>query len=558
MVVTLQRRTEKPMADMQNWPLVIPSILDHAMREHPDRAIVTRAVEGGLRRCDYRTLHARARRVANALQGCGIRSGDRIATLAWNTDRHMEIWYGVMGLGAVCHTVNPRLFPEQIAYIINHAGDRLIFTDTTFLPLIEKLRPHLPTVESIIVLCDRSDLPDTALNVHAYEDWLADVNDAFTWASFSEESPAGLCYTSGTTGSPKGVLYSHRSNVLHALAMNHADGLAIRSRDVVMPIVPMFHANAWALVFIAPMAGAQLVLPGAALDGASLWELLEKERVTVAAAVPTLWLGLMQHLDATGAKLPHLDRVVIGGSAVPRMLVERFERDYQVEVIHAWGMTEMSPIGTFCTPKWQDWSADPEERMRRKLKQGRAPYTVEMKVVDDSGIELPRDGVARGNLLVRGPAIVERYHRSEIRACDEAGWFATGDVATVDPEGYMQIVDRSKDVIKSGGEWISSIELENAAVGHPDVAEAAVIGIPHEKWGERPLLIVVPKPGMPLDPSSILDYLADKVAKWWLPERVELVAEIPHTASGKIQKQQLRERFANAGSSHRGSRVEQP
>jgi acyl-CoA synthetase (AMP-forming)/AMP-acid ligase II len=527
---------------MQHWPLVIPTILDHAMREHGSREIATHSVEGVMRRYDYRELHSRARRVSKALQRCGASPGDRIGTLAWNTDRHMEIWYGVMGYGAVCHTINPRLFPDQIAYIVNHAQDRILFIDPPFVPLVEAMRPQLTSVERIVVLGERTGIRESQTNLSSYDEWLADVDDDFDWAAISEESAAALCYTSGTTGSPKGVLYSHRSSVLHALAINQADGFALRARDVLLPIVPMFHANAWGLVFAAPMAGAKLVMPGAKLDGASVWNLLDRERVSVTAAVPTVWLGLLQYLDESGRKLPHLRRVMIGGSAVPRMLVERFERDFAVEVIHAWGMTEMSPVGTFGTSK-TEVSETGEARMRRKLKQGRAPYTVEMKLVDEAGQELPRDGQARGVLMVRGPAIVGQYYGQDTPATGPDGWFATGDVATIDSEGYMQIVDRSKDVIKSGGEWISSIELENIAVGHPDIAEAAVIGMPHEKWGERPLLLVVVKVGAKFDPLSVLDFMRSKVARWWLPDRVEMIAEIPHTATGKIRKDALRQRF---------------
>ncbi len=532
---------------MQEWPLVIPSVLDHAQREHGEREVVTRAVEGGFRRYTYRDLSRRARQVADALRVSGVQPGDRVATLAWNTERHMEVWYGVMGIGAICHTVNPRLFPEQIGYIIQHAQDRVIFADGCFLPLLEKLRPQLASVERVIALSEGA-ATECALSPVGYEDWLAQGADTFEWPPLPEETAATLCYTSGTSGQPKGVLYSHRSNILHAMALNLADGMGIRASDVVMPVVPMFHANAWALVFAAPMVGAKLVLPGAKLDGASVWELLDRERVTFTAAVPTVWLGLLQHLEQTGRKLPYLQRVFIGGSAVPRLIVERFERDYDVEVIHAWGMTELSPAGTVCKPKRSDCEPDPESEMRRKLKQGRSFYTVEMKAVDERGEELPRDGRSRGELMVRGPAIARRYYGHSADATDPQGWFATGDVATIDADGFMQVVDRSKDVIKSGGEWISSIELENAAVGHPHVAEAAVIGIPHEKWGERPLLLVVPKPGAPLEGQSVLGYLRDKVASWWIPERVEIIAEIPHSATGKIRKDLLRERFATARS----------
>ncbi len=525
---------------MQNWPLVVPSILDHAKREHPDREIVTRTGAGEWRRYGYFDLHGRARRVAKALQASGIKQGDRVATLAWNTDRHMEIWYGVMGLGAVCHTINPRLFPEQIAYIIRHAGDRLIFADACFMPLIERLAADGDSFPRIIAISEQGTPLGAALEVSDYEEWLAQADAQFEWPDLPEDTAAGLCYTSGTTGNPKGVLYSHRSNVLHALAMNQPDGLGISARDVVLPIVPMFHANAWALIFVAPMMGAKLVLPGPRLDGASVWELLEKEQVTVAAGVPTVWLGLLQHLDETHRKLPHLRRVLIGGSAMPSVMLERLEREFGVEVIHAWGMTEMSPIGTLCTSSAEEKGTD---NMWRKLKQGRAPYTVEMRIVDDAGAEVPRDGRTPGKLLVRGPAVIDGYFGSENSACDAQGWFDTGDVAVIDDAGDMQIVDRTKDIIKSGGEWISSIKLENAAVGHPDVAEAAVIGVPDDKWGERPLLFLVSKPARTVDAQEVLTYLSTHVARWWVPERVEIVAQIPRTATGKIDKRALRARF---------------
>lgn len=528
---------------MQHWPLVVPTILDHAKREHGDREIVTRPVESGMRRYTYRELHSRARRVAKMLQAYGVKAGDRIATLAWNTDRHVEIWYGVMGSGAICHTINPRLFADQIAYIINDAQDRMIFAEAAFVPLLQKLRAQLRSIERIVVLDAHQGPRDGSPELTGYEEWLATVDDGFEWVRMPEESAATLCYTSGTSGQPKGVLYSHRSNVLHALVVNQPDGFAIRACDVVLPVVPMFHANAWGLIYAAPMAGAKLVLPGPRLDGASVWELLDVERVTITAAVPTVWLSLLQYLDASGRKLPHLQRVLIGGSAVPRLIIERFERDFGVEVIHAWGMTEMSPVGSFGAPKTLDRDGDPEAYIRRKLKQGRAPYTVEMKLVNDAGEEMPRDGHAHGELMVRGPAVIAQYFGQQEPCTNCDGWFATGDVATIDASGYMQIVDRSKDVIKSGGEWISSIELENAAVGHADVAEAAVIGIPDEKWGERPLLLIVAKAGACPDPRSVLAYLSDKVPKWWLPDRVEVIQEIPHTATGKIRKDALREAF---------------
>ncbi|HEY3786052.1 MAG TPA: long-chain fatty acid--CoA ligase [Steroidobacteraceae bacterium] len=530
---------------MQHWPLTTTTILEHAKREHGGREVVTRSIEGDIRRYGYADLHRRALQVARALAASGVARGDRVATLAWNTDRHMEIWYGVMGSGAVCHTINPRLPLEQIAYIISHAADRILFVEAGFLPLLAPLRTKWGNLQEIIVLTAAPEECPLSPRPLAYEQWLASsATGAAEWPALPEETAATLCYTSGTTGHPKGVLYSHRSNVLHAMAINMADGFGFRTRDVVLPIVPMFHANAWGTIFAAPIAGAKLVLPGCRLDGASLWELLELERVTVTAAVPTVWLGLLRYLDESGRKLPHLERVLIGGSAVPRIMVERFERDFDVEVIHAWGMTELSPVGTFGTSKSAYREKDEEVYMGRKLKQGRVPYTVELKVVDEAGTELPRDGAAQGELKARGPAIVGQYYGEAQEATDAQGWFATGDVATIDPEGYMQIVDRSKDVIKSGGEWISSISLENTALGCPQVAEAAVIAIPHEKWGERPLLLVVAKPGGHLDPQTVLAYMKERVAKWWVPDRVQLVSEIPHSGTGKIRKDLLRRWYA--------------
>ncbi len=530
---------------MQDWPLVVPKILDHAALYHGAREIVSRSVEGPLVRSTYAELHRRARRVANALRRLGVVKGDRVGTLAWNTGRHLEAWYGIMGLGAVCHTLNPRLFPEQLTYIADHAGDRFIFTDLTFVPILEAIAPQLPLLHGVIILTDRAHMPATSLpNALCYEELLAAETDDFDWVEVDENDACGLCYTSGTTGHPKGVLYSHRSNVLHAMTVNAGDGFGLRSVDNVLPVVPMFHANAWALAFAAPMAGAKLVMPGARMDGASIHELLESERVSFTAAVPTVWLMLLQYLESEGKTLSTLKRVAIGGSACPRSMIEKFERNYGVEVMHAWGMTELSPLGTLGTFKAGMEDLDAEERIRLKLKQGRVPFGVEMRITDDAGKELPRDGVAFGHLEVRGPAVAASYFRGEGgRILDADGWFDTGDVATIDPHGYMQITDRAKDVIKSGGEWISSIDLENTAVGHPDVAEAAVIGIAHPKWDERPLLIVVCKPGRSISREEMLVYLTDKVAKWWLPDDVVVVDEIPHTATGKIQKTTLRERF---------------
>ena len=530
---------------MQDWPLLIHRILDHAALHHGEREIVTRSVEGPIRRYTYRDLHSQSRKVSKALLAMGMQLGDRIATMAWNTDKHLEAWYGIMGFGGICHTVNPRLFPEQIAYIMNHAEDRVLFVDLTFLPLIEALKDHLPLLEKVIVLTDAAHMPDSKLaNVVAYDDWLAAYDDDYIWAEFDENTAAGLCYTSGTTGNPKGVLYSHRSNVLHAMAGNMADALGPKAADAVMPVVPMFHANAWALSFSLPAVGAKMVMPGPMMDGQSIYELLDQEKVSITAAVPTVWLMLLQHLEQTGSKLPHLDRVIIGGAACPQMMIEKFQNEYDVDVIHAWGMTELSPVGTMCTEKADMENLSVDEKIKRELKQGRTLFTVELKIVDTDGTALPHDGQAFGHLMARGPAVAKSYFKGDGGdILDKDGWFDTGDVATIDEFGYMQITDRSKDVIKSGGEWISSIDLENTAVGHPDVAEAAVIGIAHPKWDERPLLILVANDGAAPSKDDVLGYMTGKIAKWWMPDDVVFVDEIPHTATGKIQKTALREQF---------------
>jgi acyl-CoA synthetase (AMP-forming)/AMP-acid ligase II len=529
---------------MQDWPLLIHRIIDHARAQHPNRAVISRSVEGPMHRTTYAEIHERARRLAKRLEGDGIRRGDRVATLAWNTWRHLEAWYGITGVGAVYHTVNPRLFADQIAYIINHAEDRILLLDLTFVPLVEQLAEALPTIERFVILTDTAHMPETRLRgAVAYEAWIAEVDADFAWARLDEQAAAGLCYTSGTTGSPKGVLYSHRSNVLHAMANNSPDCLGLGSSDVAMPVVPLFHANSWSLAFLAPMAGAGLVLPGPRLDGASIHALLEETGVTMTAAVPTVWLGLLQHLDATGARLSHLRRVLIGGSACPRAMAERFERDHGVAVVHAWGMTEMSPIGSFCALKPEVADLEGDARLDLKTKQGYPPFGVTFRLTDDAGRELPWDGTTFGRLTVSGAAVAQAYFRDEAPILDADGFFDTGDIATIDPNGYMTVTDRSKDVIKSGGEWISSIELENLAVGHPDVAEAAVIGIAHPKWGERPLLVVVPRPDRAPDAADILDFMRPRIAKWWLPDDVVCVATIPHTATGKIQKTALRDQF---------------
>jgi fatty-acyl-CoA synthase len=527
---------------MQEWPLLCHKIIDHAANQHGNREIVSRSVEGPIVRTTWRELRARALKVSQRLEMDGYRLGDRIGTLAWNTARHMEAWYGIMGLGGVYHTLNPRLFPEQIAWIMNHAEDKALFVDLTFLPVVEKIAGQVKSLEKVIVLTDEASMPKTGLaNAVAYETWLAEADGDFAWKSFDEHTAAGMCYTSGTTGDPKGVLYSHRSNVLHAMIACQPDAMGISSRDVILPVVPMFHANAWGLAQSAPMIGAKLVMPGGKMDGASIYELLDTEKVTFTAAVPTVWLMLLQYLEETGKKLPHLKKVVIGGSACPRAMTKKFQENYDVDVIHAWGMTEMSPLGTLGTvkPDYGDLTGD--SLLDVKEKQGYAPFGVEMRVTDDENNDRPWDGKTFGRLKVRGPAVARAYYGGAGKdQFDEEGWFDTGDVAHIDQFGYMQITDRAKDVIKSGGEWISTIDLENLAVGHPDVAEAAVIGVPHAKLDERPLLVVVRKPGKEPAKVDILDYMQGKVAKWWMPDDVAFVDEIPHTATGKIQKTTLR------------------
>jgi fatty-acyl-CoA synthase len=530
---------------MQDWPLLCHRVIDHAAINHPERCVISRSIEGPIHSITYPQVRARALKLAQRLARDGIRQGDRVATLAWNTWRHLEAWYGILGVGAIYHTVNPRLFPEQIVWIVNHAEDRVMLTDLTFVPLLEKLADKLKPIERYVILTDAAHMPKTALrNAVPYEEWIAEVDGDFQWASFEENTAAGMCYTSGTTGNPKGVVYSHRSNVLHSLMAIQPEMIGLCSRDTVLPVVPFFHANGWSLALTAPMAGATMVMPGMKLDGASVYELLNEFKVTCTAAVPTVWLMLLQHLEANGGKLPHLKKVVIGGSACPRAMTKAFQDVYGVEVIHAWGMTEMSPLGTVCTLKPEYAGLTGEARLDVQQKQGQTPFGVEMRIVDDSDRLLPWDGKTFGRLKVRGPAVAKAYFKEEGGdILDADGFFDTGDVATIDQYGYMQITDRSKDVIKSGGEWISSIDIENIAVGHPKVAEAAVIGIRHPKWDERPLLVIVLKKDQAATKEELLGFLQGKIAKWWMPDDVAIVDEIPHTATGKIQKITLRERF---------------
>jgi len=528
---------------MQDYPLLCHRIIEHAAKYHGTQEVVTRSVEGPIVRTNYKQIYERALKVSQMLQRDGIKFGDRVATIAWNTWRHLECWYGIMGIGAICHTVNPRLFPEQIAWIINHAQDRIVMTDITFVPILEKIADKLPSVERYVVLTDRSHMPQTTLkNVVAYEEWIAEADGKLKWENFDENTAAAMCYTSGTTGDPKGVLYSHRSNVLHALIANNIDALGASAADTMLPVVPLFHANSWGIAFSAPSMGTKLVFPGPNLDGASVFELLDTEKVTHTAGVPTVWLMLLQHISAKNLKLPNLRFVVCGGSAMPRSMIKAF-LDMGVTVRHAWGMTEMSPIGTLASLKPPFSKLAGDEQLDLLQTQGYPPFGVEMKITDDAGKELPWDGKTFGRLKVAGPAVSKAYFRVSTDILDEDGFFDTGDVATIDPHGYMRITDRSKDVIKSGGEWISSIDLENLAVAHPAVAEAAVIGVHHPKWDERPLLIVQLKQGQKATREEILKFMEGKIAKWWMPDDVAFVEGIPHTATGKILKTALREQF---------------
>ena len=532
---------------MQDRPLLVSSLIEYAASIHGDTEVVSRLADG-IHRSSWRTIHTRAKQLAKALLALGVQPGDRVATLAWNSHRHLELYYAVSGIGAVLHTVNPRLFPEQLSYIVNHAEDSVLLLDAMFLPLVSKLRPHLTTVKQFVLLADeaattpaREQLP----GLLSYETLVAGQDAEFVWPVFDENTAASLCYTSGTTGNPKGVLYSHRSTLLHALASCMKDILALSSRESVLLIVPMFHANGWGVPYSAAMAGAKLVFPGAALDGPSVCELLRGEACTLSMGVPTVWLGLLAHLEKhPEAKPTQLRRGLIGGSAAARSLIARLESELSMEVIHLWGMTEMSPVGTGALRprRWDAMSSD--QQLDLKVKQGRVMWGVEMKIVDDNGRELPHDGKAFGLVKVKGPWIAKSYFKDEGGTIiDEDGFFATGDVATIDPEGFMQITDRAKDVIKSGGEWISSIDLESAALAHPAVQEAAVIGIAHPTWQERPLLLAQLKPGTTATRDELMAVLTQKVAKWWLPDDILFVSELPHTATGKLNKLKLRELY---------------
>ena len=535
---------------MMQLPLLISSLIVHAERHHPEQQVVSRRVEGDIHRTTYKAVAARSRRVANVLGSLGVKFGDRVATLAWNGYRHMELYFGVSGSGAVLHTVNPRLHPDQIVYIADHAEDQVMFFDLTFLPLIQAVAGRTKTVKHWVAMTDRAHMPadPKVPGLLCYEDLLDAASDTYAWPEFDENTASSLCYTSGTTGNPKGVLYSHRSTVLHTMAAAMPDCLGVGAADAILPVVPMFHVNSWGIVYLAPMTGAKLVLPGAGLDGKSLYELFESEGVTISAGVPTVWQGLLGYVDANQLKFSTMRKSAIGGSACPPAMIKKFLDEYGVRVIHAWGMTEMSPIGTAAAFKAQHVSQSAEQKLGVMATQGRAVYGVDMKIVGEDGAELPWDGQASGDLLVRGPWIIDTYFKNEggaplVKDAAGHGWFPTGDVAKVTPEGYMVITDRSKDVIKSGGEWIGSIDLENIAMAHPAVAMAACIAAHHPKWDERPLLVVVKKPGAEVTREELLAFYDGKIAKWWTPDDVVFVDAIPLGATGKMQKIKLREQF---------------
>ncbi|WP_119153418.1 3-(methylthio)propionyl-CoA ligase [Caldimonas tepidiphila] len=529
---------------MMDVPLLVSSLLVHAERHHGEQEIVSRRVEGDIHRCTYRELAARARRVAKAIAALGVQQGQRVGTLAWNGYRHMELYYGVSGSGAVLHTLNPRLHPDQIVYILDHAEDQVLFFDLTFLPLVEAVAPRLATVKHFVAMVDRERMPaDSRIpNLRCYEELVGAQDDDYAWPGLDERAASSLCYTSGTTGNPKGVLYSHRSTLLHTLAAALPDALDCSAGDTILPVVPMFHVNAWGLPYIACLAGSKLVFPGPGLDGKSLYELFEAEGVTLSAGVPTVWQGLLAYVDANDKRFSTMRRTVIGGSACPPAMLRAFQQRHGVQVLHAWGMTEMSPLGTVAAPKRKHMELSGEERLAMQSTQGRVVFGVDMRVVDGSGRELPHDGQSSGELQVRGPWVVSRYFKEE-RDPRVDGWFPTGDVAKIDPDGYMQITDRSKDVIKSGGEWIGSIDLENIAMAHPAVAMAACIAARHPKWDERPLLVVMRKPGAELTREELLAFYKGKVADWWTPDDVVFVDSIPIGATGKMLKNRLREQF---------------
>jgi acyl-CoA synthetase (AMP-forming)/AMP-acid ligase II len=538
------------LGQMQSQPLLISSLIVHAERHHGSTEIVSRRVEGDIHRSSWGQIARRSRQVANALDGLHLAHGERVATLAWNGYRHLELYFGVSGTGRVLHTLNPRLHPEQLAWIVNHADDRALCFDMSFLPLVQAVHAKCPGVKHWIALCDADKLPaDSGVpGLVSYEAWMGGHSESYVWPELDENSASSMCYTSGTTGNPKAALYSHRSTLLHAYAAALPDSLGCSARDAILPVVPMFHVNAWGLPYSAAAVGCKLVFPGPALDGKSVYEMIESEKVSMAAGVPTVWQMLLGHMQAGGLRFSTLKRTVIGGSACPPAMINTFNHTYGVEVLHAWGMTEMSPLGTVCTLKNAQLALSPEEQLKVRLKQGRAVVGVDMKIVDESGQELPWDGKAYGDLLVRGPWIIASYFKGEggdpLRYdADGKGWFPTGDVATIDADGFMQITDRSKDVIKSGGEWISSIDVENIAMAHPAVAMAACIGMKHPKWDERPIVVVVKKPGTEVSREELLTFYEGKTAKWQIPDDVVFVDAIPLGATGKMQKMTLRQQL---------------
>ncbi len=532
---------------MQSQSLLISSLIDFAERHHGDGEIVSRRVEGDLHRYTWADVARRARQAANALDGLNLGLSERVATLAWNGYRHLELYFGVSGSGRVLHTLNPRLHPDQVVWIINHAEDAVLCFDMTFLPIVQAVHARCPTVRQWVALCDADRLPaDSGIpNLVSYEQWIGGCSDRHTWPQLDENTASSMCYTSGTTGNPKAALYSHRSTILHAYAAALPDVMCISARDSVLPVVPMFHVNAWGIPYSAAMTGAKLVFPGPALDGKSVYELMEAEGVTFAAGVPTVWQMLLGHMAPAGLKFSTLTRTVIGGSACPPAMINTFRDQYGVDVLHAWGMTELSPLGTLCTLKNKHTKLPAEEQLKLRMKQGRCIFGIDMKIVDDQGQELPHDGKSAGDLLVRGPWVVSEYYRQEGGSPLVDGWFPTGDVATIDPDGFMQITDRSKDVIKSGGEWISSIDVENIAMAHPAVAMAACIGVRHPKWDERPIVCVVRKPGAEVTREALLAFYEGKIAKWQIPDDVVFVDAIPLGATGKMLKTRLREQLAD-------------
>jgi len=533
------------LGQMQDWPLLVSKFLEHAEVNHPRREIVGLLPEGGKLKYTYADCAVRAKKCAQALGRLGVKLGDRVATLAWNSHRHMEIWYGASGMGAVTHTVNPRLFPEQLIYIMNHAEDKVLMLDITFVPLIEAIQEHLKTIEHYVIMVGRDHMPETKLpNVLSYEELLDAEDGNYSWPTFDENTACGLCYTSGTTGNPKGVLYSHRSNFLHTLLAISGDTLGITSLSTILPVVPMFHANSWGIPYAAAATGAKIAFNGPHHEPDVLHKLIMDEDVTVTAAVPTVWSGMLKFLESTGKDMGKLKIVTIGGSAVPRSMIQTFQEKYGVRVNHAWGMTETSPLGSLGSENAAVANLPAEEKLDVQTKQGRSVLGVEMCIKDDDGNILPRDGETSGRVMVRGPWVIESYYKGDSGTIlDDDNWFDTGDIACIDEYGYMQITDRAKDVIKSGGEWISSIDLENEAIAHPDVVEAAVIGVRHPKWDERPLMIIVPEEGKTVSTEQMNAFLETRVVKWWLPDDVVMVSEIPHTATGKISKKDLRDQF---------------